>query len=143
MRPVPIGKDMGILGGERKTIRGGNTGAEDVECEVGHTPEGVPFFAYLITCSADDLRALHHDPRFWVIQLGSKSLYPHAFSTAFVTPKYEDHTSAAVDDLADLISRASLANLAGDKQAIDELLAQIASKAGVARIQLATQLKEA
>lgn len=143
VRPVPIPKDMGILGGETKTIRGGDTGAEDVECEAGHTPEGVPFFAYLLSLSADDLRALHHDPRMWVIQLGSQSLYPHAFTTAFVTPPYNDAITETMDELAELISRASVARLANDSEVLDDLLLAISSKASVTRIRLAAQLKEA
>lgn len=136
MRPVPIPKGLGFHGGETMTIRGGDTGAEDVECSVGATPEGVPFFAYLISLSVDDLRALHLDPRFWVMQLGSKSLYPHAFATAFQSPDYDDRTTQSIDTLAELVSKVTRARLIGDGEAVDELFAQIASEAGLARLRL-------
>lgn len=139
MRPVPIPKGMGFLEGETKTIRGGDSGAEDVECSVGVTPEGTPFFAYLVSLSVDDLRSLHLDPRLWVIQLGSLSLFPHAFATAFQSPEYEDRTTQSIDTLAELVSQVTRARLIDDAAAVDELLAQIASEAGLARLRLSTQ----
>jgi hypothetical protein len=131
VRPVPIPEGLGFEGGETKTIRGGDTGAQDVECCVGHTPEGVPFFAYLITCSADDLRNLHLDPRFWVVQLGSPSLYPHAFTPAFVTPAIDelDPETQELTRMGDLVSAAWLAREEKDQAKLAVLLSQISTAA--------------
>lgn len=116
---------MNFLGGETRTIRGGDSGADDVECSVGVTPEGVPFFAYLVTCSADDLRALHLDPRLWVVQLGSTSLYPHTFATAFVAPESRDKVSKALEAAGETLSQASLAYQTGELEQLQTLLGQL------------------
>lgn len=95
MFPVPIPDAMTIEGAEKRTIKGGDTGAEDVEALVGVMQFGqdtenpsaeMPFFALLIKVEPIDLRHLHLDPHFWLIQQGAP-LHPHAFDLAFVSPE--------------------------------------------------------
>lgn len=120
---------MGFQGGEIRTIRGGDSGAEDVECSVGFTPEGIPFFAYLVQLSAEDLRNLHLDGRMWVVQLGSKSLYPHVFTTAFVAPNYEDKVTKTLEEAAEIVSQAWVAKHQGEGDKLRVLLHQLSTVA--------------
>lgn len=86
MFPVPIPDSMTIKGAVKKEIKGGSDNVADVEAMVGiNEASGVPFFAMLIGLEPIDLRHLHLDPHFWLIQWGAP-LHPHAFDLAFESP---------------------------------------------------------
>lgn len=85
MFPVPIPDTMTIEGAEKRTIKGNGANIEDVEAMVGVNAQGAPFFAMLVGLNPVDLRHLHLDPHFWLIQWGNQ-LAPHAFDLAFESP---------------------------------------------------------
>jgi hypothetical protein len=116
MQPVPIPSRMSIQGAKKKTIKGGNTGASDVEAYVGvndfTNDKGekigeLPFFAMLIEVDEIDMRHLHLDNHFWMIQYGPR-LHPFAFDPAFISPVLEgmDPVIKGLQEIGDLLAKA-------------------------------------
>lgn len=133
MKPIPIPDDMGIQGATKMLIKGGDTGASDVECLVGQDAEGnVTFYAMLVELDEADQMSLQRDGRFWVIQQGAP-LHPHAFDTAFVNLPADpnDPTTTNLQELGWLLGDAWKRHAVGppNSDAVPNILRRLAALA--------------